>query len=53
MPLIRKSSEVTSKEDILTSLENELKIAIENQEFEKAAELRDKINQMKEGGNNE
>ena len=53
VPLIRKSSEVTSKEDILTSLENELKIAIENQEFEKAAELRDKINQMKEGGNNE
>ena len=37
----------------MSILEEELKKAIENQEFEKAAELRDEINRMKEGGNNE
>ena len=47
--------EISEKE--LTEIEelrNELKTAIENEEFEKAAELRDKIKELeKEGGENE
>ena len=42
-------------ENVVTveELENQLKSAINEQNFEKAAELRDKINEMKAGGNNE
>ena len=42
-------------ENVVTvkELENQLKSAIDEQNFEKAAELRDKINEMKAGGNNE
>lgn len=40
-------------ENIIETLENELKTAIENQEFEKAAELRDKIKELKDGASNE
>lgn len=35
-----------SKENQVEKLKQELKIAVENQEFEKAAELRDKIKEM-------
>lgn len=51
-PNIRRS-ENTSPADSLIRLETELKEAIENQNFEKAAELRDRINAIKEGGKNE
>lgn len=37
----------------LAQLEEELKNAVEVQDFEKAAKLRDKINELKDGGNNE
>jgi protein-arginine kinase activator protein McsA len=53
VPLIRNASVETPKVDKIEILSEELKKAIENQEFEKAAELRDEINKMKEGGNNE
>lgn len=46
-------AENTTPQDSLIRLETELKEAIENQNFEKAAELRDKINEIKEGGKNE
>ena len=36
-------------ENTLVKLENELKAAINEQNFEKAAELRDRIRSMKEG----
>lgn len=52
MPNIRQA-ENTAPQDSLIRLETELKEAIENQNFEKAAELRDRINEMKAGGNNE
>lgn len=41
------------KVNSLNKLEEELKEAIETQNFEKAATLRDKINALKEDGNNE
>ena len=41
------------KANNLNKLEEELKEAIETQNFEKAATLRDKINALKEDGNNE
>ena len=53
VPLVRNASAEMPKVDKMAILEEELKRAIENQEFEKAAELRDEINRMKEGGNNE
>ncbi len=46
-------TEVANHVNVLEQLEKELKAAIEQQNFEKAAELRDKINSLKEGGNNE
>ena len=45
--------ESTENVDVTEKLEKELKTAIEEQNFEKAAELRDKIKAMKEGENNE
>lgn len=51
-PNIIKTSAVESP-NVLQDLENQLKKAIEEQNFEKAAELRDKINEMKAGGKNE
>ena len=53
VPLVRNASVEMPRVDKLAILEEELKKAIENQEFEKAAELRDEINKMKAGGNNE
>lgn len=52
VPSIRQA-ENTSPVDSLIRLETELKEAIESQNFEKAAELRDRINAIKEGGKNE
>ncbi len=46
-------AEVNTQVDTLENLENELKIAIQEQNFEKAAELRDKINSLKDGARNE
>lgn len=40
---------MNSTENEIEKLENELKAAINEQNFEKAAELRDKINSIKEG----
>lgn len=37
---------VETKENVIENLKAQLKVAIENQEFEKAAELRDKIREM-------
>ncbi len=51
-PTIIKT-EVANQLSVLEQLENELKNAIKEQNFEKAAELRDEINSIKEGGNNE
>ena len=53
VPLVRNASAEMPKVDKMAILESELQQAIENQEFEKAAELRDEINRMKEGANNE
>lgn len=52
VPNIRQA-ENTTPQDSLIRLETELKEAIENQNFERAAILRDKINELKEGGKNE
>lgn len=49
VPRIRQA-ENTSPSDSLIRLETELKEAIEQQNFEKAALLRDKINEIREGG---
>jgi protein arginine kinase activator len=46
-------TEVNTVENQMENLENELKTAISEQNFEKAAELRDRINELKAGGNNE
>ena len=51
-PTIIKT-DVVENVNALADLEEKLKKAIEEQNFEKAAELRDKINEMKAGGNNE
>ncbi len=51
-PTIIKT-EVQGTVDEAKTLELELRKAIEEQNFEKAAELRDKINDLKAGGNNE
>lgn len=51
-PTIIKTDVVESV-NAFARLEEELKKAIEEQNFEKAAELRDKINEMKAGDNNE
>ena len=53
VPLIRNANSIKIEENKLEILEAELKSAIESQEFEKAAELRDEINRMKEGETNE
>lgn len=53
VPLIRSANSIKIEENKLEILEAELKSAIESQEFEKAAELRDEINRMKEGETNE
>ena len=42
-------TEVNTSEKETEKLENELKAAINEQNFEKAAELRDRIRSMKEG----
>lgn len=47
-PAIIKA-EVTNSVNSIEDLEEQLKIAIDEQNFEKAAELRDKINELKEG----
>ena len=52
-PTVKAEIKQSVKENPIESLEDELKKAIENQEFEKAAELRDKINGLKEGEDNE
>jgi excinuclease UvrABC helicase subunit UvrB len=38
------------KKQLLDSLQKDLDLAVENQEFEKAAELRDQINNLKSNG---
>ena len=47
-PTIIKA-EVTNSANQIEGLEEQLRIAIERQNFEKAAQLRDKINELKEG----
>ena len=47
-PTIIKA-EVTNSANQIEDLEEQLRIAIERQNFEKAAQLRDKINELKEG----
>ena len=47
-PTIIKA-EVTNVENPIEDLEEQLRIAIDEQNFEKAAQLRDKINELKEG----
>ncbi len=47
-PTIIKA-EVTNSTNLLEELEEQLRIAIDEQNFEKAAQLRDKINELKEG----
>ena len=51
-PTIIKT-EVNTVVNPIEVLEDELQAAINEQNFEKAAELRDKINEMKAGGKNE
>lgn len=51
-PTIIKT-EVKTQENTTENLEQELKKAIEEQNFERAAELRDKINELKGGKENE
>ena len=51
-PTILKT-DVVENVNVFENLEEQLKQAIAEQNFEKAAELRDRINEMKEGGNNE
>ncbi len=46
-------TDVNTPENEIAKLENQLKKAIDEQNFEKAAELRDKINEIKAGGKNE
>ena len=48
-PTIIKAEATNIKVNPIEDLENELKQAIEEQNFEKAAQLRDKINELKEG----
>ena len=48
-PTIIKAEATNIKINPVEDLENELKQAIEEQNFEKAAQLRDKINELKEG----
>jgi protein arginine kinase activator len=48
IPTVIKT-EVNTSEKETEKLENELKAAINEQNFEKAAELRDRIRSMKEG----
>jgi excinuclease UvrABC helicase subunit UvrB len=45
---IVKTSDGITKSDEMSDLQDQLEIAVENQEFEKAVELRDKINKLKE-----
>lgn len=52
-PSLKAEMNVSKKDNTLEILENDLQNAIKNQEFEKAAELRDKINSLKEGDDNE
>lgn len=52
VPTVRHA-ENTNSADSLIRLETELKEAIGSQNFERAAELRDKINNIKEGTKNE
>ena len=47
-PTIIKA-EVTNPTNLIEDLEEQLRIAIDEQNFEKAAQLRDKINELKEG----
>ena len=47
-PTIIKA-EVTNSANQIEDLEEQLRIAMERQNFEKAAQLRDKINELKEG----
>lgn len=47
-PTIIKA-EVTNSPNLIEDLEEQLRIAIDEQNFEKAAQLRDKINELKEG----
>ena len=47
-PTIIKA-EVTNATNSIEDLEEQLRIAIDQQNFEKAAQLRDKINELKEG----
>ena len=47
-PTIIKA-EVTNSTNLIEDLEEQLRIAIDEQNFEKAAQLRDKINELKEG----
>ncbi len=51
-PTVRQG-DVQAPKNSLIQLESQLKEAIENQDFEQAAVLRDKIKEIKEGGNNE
>lgn len=46
-------TEINTSEKNIADLEDKLKKAIDEQNFEKAAELRDKINELKAGGKNE
>ncbi len=46
-------TDVVESVDVITNLTEQLKQAINEQDFEKAAQLRDKINELKAGGNNE
>lgn len=46
-------TDVTSTAVTIEQLENELQEAIREQSFERAAQLRDKINELKAGDNNE
>ena len=45
--------ETDSTESKISRLEKELKDAVERQDFEKAARIRDEIKAIKEGGKNE
>ena len=44
---------MTNVTNPIEDLEEQLRIAIDEQNFEKAAELRDRINELKAGGKNE
>ena len=49
---IKNKMDISYKKDMITSLKERLKIAIEKQEFEKAAVLRDQINELTNKGEN-